>query len=319
MKKLMSSMLAIAAMASIFSCSTEDILDQETPGTDNNGLVPIKMSAAIGGLTTKAAIGQDPSGIPTEELAVSFLRWDATTENPTAADWSTLDEPISAKIKNDGKGTIEFTPTPQYYQNNGYKTYLFGCYPAATRTADNTQLTWELDGMKDIIISDIKDGNKTTASPLAFKFEHKLALLKFNIMLPTGSASTSEQLTSITVKKQNATATYSPSTTKFTFSNPTKDMTTEGIAENTIITTSGVSGGSLLVDPTEATDGKKFEVVVATIDNGTTKEYTGEIMIEAHEKKAYDVKLIIDQKQVSGTATVGAWEAGTNPGNETIY
>lgn len=314
MKKLMSSMLAIAAMASMISCSTEDILDQETPGTDNNGLVPIKMSAEIGGLTTKALVPQESNGTLSGDVTdVHFLRWDATSADATV-DWTAVTELKAAKILQ--AGTIEFIEK-QYYLNDGNKTYLFGCHPIPT--INNKKLQWTLDGKKDIIISDEQFGSKTTTTPLAFAFNHQLTLLKFNIKLPAQSTVTGEQLSSITVKKQNSTAIYDPTNSTFTFSDATTDMTTEGATVNTDITTAGIDGGYLLVDPSTAVAGRPFDIVVATKVGANTKEYTGTITIEAQAEKAYNVQLTIDQKQVSGTASVAPWQTGTDPKNETIY
>lgn len=313
MKKLMSSMLAIAAMASMISCTTENILDQETPGTDNNGLVPIKMTAEIGGLTTKALVPQESDGSLSGDVTdVHFLRWDATSADATV-DWTAVTELKAAKILQ--AGTIEFIEK-QYYLNDGNKTYLFGCHPIPT--ISNKKLQWTLDGKKDIIISDAQFGSKTTTTPLAFAFDHQLTLLKFNIKLPAQSSVTGEQLSSITVKNQNSTAIYDPTNSTFTFSDATTDMTTEGATVNTDITTAGIDGGYLLVDPSTAA-GRPFDIVVATKVGANTKEYTGTITIEAQAKKAYDVKLTINQKQVEGTASVGRWESGGPAKEETIY
>lgn len=326
MKKLMSTMLAMAAMASLISCSTEDILNQETPGTDNNGLVPIKMTAQMGGLTTKALVPQDDEGNLKDDLTdVHFLRFDAETADAAAPDWSSLGDLLAAKIQKADR-LIVFT-NPQYYQNNGYKTYLFGCHPTPTKTADN-KLEWELDGSKDIIISNVQSGDKTTTGDgLTFTFDHQLTLLKFNVRFPDGTTKPGEQLTSITVKDQSSSVTYNPQATgtdadpKLTFSTTLQPMTTKALTNDQDITTSSISGGYLLVEPSAAEKEFKIEVKTQSGSGADLKEYTysGTINMAAAEKTAYDVNLIIDQKQVSGTASVTNWIPGVGPGDQTIY
>lgn len=303
MKKLMSSMLAIAAMASMISCSTEDILNQETPGTDNNGLVPIKMTAEIGHLTTKGAIGQETGGNLSADLeGVYFLK-----SNGNAANWTTLDGPLQATIKKDG--TITFNET-LYYEKDGSKTHLIGYYPIATTTANNI-VEWTITGKEDIIISDLQSGDKTTTGNLTFKFEHKLTQLKFNIKAPTEL--TGEKLTSIKVNKLRTAAQFNPgaSSNQFTFTgNPTESLTAENPKTDADISVTGISGGTLLIESSEAA--ADFEIEVVTTEDGTnkTKTYKGTVNIGAETGKSYDVNLTISQQTVSGTATIGEWLSG---------
>lgn len=317
MKKLMSSMLAIAAMASIFSCSTEDILDQETPGTDNNGLVPIKMTAEIGGLTTKAAIKQGDSGALTEALDVFFLRSDGATAN-----WNIALSALSATISTEGK--IAFT-TPQYYPQDGTKTHLIGYYPVAASTGNN-KVTWEINGTQDIIISSIVEGDKNTAlaadaTPLKFDFKHKLTQLKFKVKIPATETASGETLSSITVKnlKKNAEYDFTSNALLFT-GDATNSMTTENPDKSAAISsTTDVSGGTLLVESSTAETSFDVEVKT-TVGSGadvTTKTYSGTVKIGAAANTAYDVTLTIAQKQVEGTATIGQWSTGT--AEEIIY
>lgn len=326
MKKLMSSMLAIAAMASMISCSTEDILDEKTSGTDNNGLVPIKMTAEIGGLTTKAAIGQEGDGKLTNPLDVFFLRSDGAN-----ADWTALKAPLNATI--DKQGNIEFKPTQYYPQDATINTFLIGYYPEATTT--NNKLAWVIDGKKDIIISDVKQGNKQTAldalaapgadanaDALAFSFDHKLTQFKFKVKIPTAETPSGEKLESITVNNLKTNVEYDFTTNKllFTTGDVTSLQTEDPVKTTAISSTTPVDGGTLLV---EASGEKDFDVEVkTTIQNGdgttTTKTYAGTVKIGAVENTAYDVTLTIAQKEVKGTASIGIWETDT-AGDTTIY
>lgn len=311
MKKLMISMLAMAAMV---SCSSEGILDNEEP-VINGGLVPIKMTAEIGHLTTKAAIDQDAtSGALNKDLEnVYFLRSDETD----AADWSTS-VPLKATIQKGGD--IQFS-SPQYYDKNGSKkAYLIGYYPKATST-DNGIVKWTITGKEDIIISDSQSGSKTSTSPLKFTFGHQLTQLQFKVKAPTGETLTGEKLKSITVTDLRNEAQFDPSAASNQFSftgEATHGLTTENPAKDTDLSADGIFGGTLLIESTGETT---FNVEVTTDtanDDGssTQKTYKGTVTIENEKglqaQQSYEVNLTISQKEVSGTAEVGKWTSGGN-------
>lgn len=300
MKNLMISMLAMAAMV---SCTSEDILDDQDP-VISDGLVPITMTAEIGHLTTKAAIGQEADGALSADLgSVQFLRSDKET-----ADWTNLDTPLTATIKQDGK--IEFD-TPQYYLKDGSTTHLIGYYPAAT-SINSGIVSWTITGKEDIIISDAQSGSKTSTTKLAFTFGHQLTQLQFNVKAPSGETLTGEKLKSVTVKNLKTTAQFDPDAASdaFTFTgDATNSLTTESPVTDTDLSDAGVSGGTLLIEPS-ATD-KDFDIEVVTVDaDSKEKTYKGKVKIGAAATTSYDVNLTISQQEVSGTATVGKWTSG---------
>lgn len=317
MKKLMISMLAMAAMV---SCTSEGILDDQDP-VISDGLVPIKMTAEIGHLTMKAAIGQNEAdGKLTADLAgVNFLRSDGAT-----ADWSTLGTPIQASIlkanaaAHIAEGTIKFAEgSEQYYPKDGSTTHLVGYYPAATST-NNGIVSWTITGKEDIIISDVKSGSKTSAAEISFAFSHQLTQLQFTVKAPTGEPLTGEKLKSITVKKLRTTAQFDPdaSGAPFTFTGEaTNDLTTENPITGTDLSDTGVSGGTLLIEPSVAA--ADFDIEVVTVADNKEKTYKGTVKIGAAATTSYDVNLTISQKEVTGTATVGKWTSG-EPVNDNI-
>lgn len=167
MKKLMSSMLAIAAMASMISCTTEDILDEG--GQIDNGPVEIKLNAGVSA-TTKAIITPDF----TEDFKVFFFK----PANGTTATWDS-GETLEATVKGtpvDGKHAIIFD-TKQYYDDaEANNTYLAACYtdgltPTANLSGGN--ITFTITGQEDIMATEGKSGNKKTPFT-SFTFNHLL-------------------------------------------------------------------------------------------------------------------------------------------------
>lgn len=306
MKKLMISMLAMAAMV---SCSSEGILDNEEP-VINGGLVPIEMTAAIGNLTTKAAIKQETSGALTDALTtVAFLRADGATP-----DW-TNDGTIISGVEIGTDGTIKFPDAnKQYYPKDGSKANLYGYYPVPT-SSDGNIMKWIIDGTQDIIISTIVSGDKTTTGDLTINFTHQLTQLKFNILAK--EAVTGEKLKHIKVKGLKNNAEFDPSTANFTFTGAeTAELTTEGAVTTDDISTTGIQGGTLLIEP--ATAEKEFSIEVATLTGSAEKTYTGSVKIGAAANTSYDVKLSISQQEVTGKATVSQWSDGGESKGEVI-
>lgn len=283
MKKILFSMLAMAAMV---SCSNEN---EQIDGI--NGKVEIKMTAGVGNVITKAAIGQGASGALSNDLGVFFHRHDGTT-----ADWTALSPALPATIAT--AGTITFGTT-QYYTIDGNKSHFFGYYP--TGAATDGVITWDLDGTKDIIISDEQVGDKTTTQGLKFAFNHKLTLLKFKVKAENAVAD--EKITSITIKNQENKASYTPETKAFACIGST-DLATEAPTTNADITTVGIDGGTLLLAPASAE--KELTLVVVT-SKGT---YNGKVTVECKANTSYVVTLTIKQQEVSGSATVGEWTTG---------
>lgn len=304
MKKLMISMLAMAAMV---SCSSEGILDNEEP-VISGGLVPIEMTAAIGNLTTKGAIGQDASGNLTAPLTnVSFIRADGATP-----DWTAGDIITGVSIGTDGKITFP-EDNKQYYPKDGSKANLFGYYPVPKST-DGNILKWEINGTQDIIISSALSGDKKTTGDLEIPFTHKLTQLKFNILAV--DAVSGEKLKHIKVKNLKTHAQYDPTAAsdQFSFDGAESDLTTEGAIQDTDISTTGIEGGTLLIEP--AASAKQFSIEVVTITSGVEKTYSGTVEIGAAQNTSYDVKLSISQQEVTGKATVSQWQdGGEAPGN----
>lgn len=302
-------MLSMLAMAAMVSC-TNEIESPDQPKMNENDPVEIKATAGVGGVSTKAAIDQDgTSGALNNDLAgVYFLREDATT-----ASWSNLGTPIEATILKNG--SIKFnTGSEQYYTKDGGNSHLFGYYPTVT-TKEATILKWTITGKEDIIISDVQSGNKSKTDALSFKFSHQLTQLQFTIK--SNTAITGEKIQSVSVKFQKAAAQYSPSTSVFEFTGAADNALTSDDANKTDdITTAGVSGGTLLLEPSQAS--KDFDIEVKTVTGSDIKTYTGKVNIGAAVNTAYKVTLTISQQEVSGSATIGKWTDGAEASGNII-
>lgn len=171
MKKLMSSMLVMAAMTSMISCSTEDVLDNG--GQVDNGPVEIKLNAGVSA-TTKAAISNDFN----KDFDVFFFRpADAAT-----ADWSTGTK-IKATVSGQAGHAITFKneagdEIKQYYNEDAAKeTHLVACHiDNSTIETDNLasgNISFTITGEQDIMATDGQNGSKTTQFT-PFQFNHLL-------------------------------------------------------------------------------------------------------------------------------------------------
>lgn len=178
MKKLMSTMLAMAAMASLISCSTEDVLDEG--GQIDNGPVEIRLNAGVSA-TTKAAIQKDF----TEDFTVYFFR-PANTASGTDANWTAAGEKIKATVKADKNSDethpIEFLdnnnqPQKLFYDDNGDDSHLVACHlGTSTEVSDNLasgNISFTITGEQDIMATDGQSANKTTQFQ-GFQFKHLL-------------------------------------------------------------------------------------------------------------------------------------------------
>ena len=170
MKKLMISMLAMAAMV---SC-TNEIEGPDQPQVNQNEPVEIKLNAGIIGVETKAAI----SPTLTEDLKVTFFR----PNDAATATWTT-GEFVNAIISKEAGGAITFKESADagandkklyYPTGENEKAHLIGYYLGTSiSTNTNNILSFTIDGTQDIMATDGASGSKTEAFK-SFTFKHLL-------------------------------------------------------------------------------------------------------------------------------------------------
>lgn len=308
MKKLMISMLAMAAMV---SCSSEGILDNEEP-VINGGLVPIKLNASIIGVETKAAV-DGSTDIPD----IAILKADTKT-----ADISTFKWASATDIKNE---TATFNATSKsitlndnkklYYPSNPDESAVIGAfYPKslADGTISSGVVTFKSSeltaGDKDIMWANVATGTKAKKDEaLNLDFGHKLSQLQFSF-IKDASFTSSLTVKEIVIKGTKLPKSINVDTGTITYEDAASDITiTQDIALDstpnaiTVLVEANASP-SITLDIT-LSDNSKIENVA--ISDLTT-----------NESAANKVELTFKQQEINATASIASWSTGsTGKGN----
>ena len=122
-----------------------------------------------------------------EGLTFSFLRADNTRGNQYSFQeesfTGTCSTPYQEEETNDIVAGLTFNPA-QYYLINGKNTRMVGWYPVTNLSyyGDNyIEVEFEIDGKKDVMVSDFQIGNKTDKGIKKFTFEHLLTQIQFQV------------------------------------------------------------------------------------------------------------------------------------------
>lgn len=311
MKNLVLSMLAIASITAMNSCSSESDPINEVTGGDK---VEIKINAGVVKAETKAPVDSWGDG-----KYVQFAEGTATgkyTDN-----WY-------AKITG-SEGTVQFldatgelaSNTAHYYESNGAKTYLRGFYPQATNNNGIVTFTIPETADTDIMVSDEQSGDKTADGGFKeFTFRHLLTQIKFKIKAGDGFPD-SYVLKSLTLKGTKSIAALTLSSGTLTFSGG--DLNAKVVeGGTTVINTTGADldeiamvepGATMTLDITAGISGntdndRKYENIAFTTkgENGTEEP--------AKAGTAYTVTLTFSDKEVQATAGITPWSQGTGEG-----
>lgn len=331
MKSLVLSMLAIASISVLSSCSSEsDVIDEVIGG--NQDKVEIKLNAGIGEITTKAPI--EPNF--TSDLTVYFFK-PADAADAASADWTNGTVLSATLTSSDNK--ISFGDKPQYYNTNGNLSFLAGCYidnaktttsAIATDLATGT-LQLEIDGTQDIMATDGQNGSKVSSFS-SFTFNHQLAQLEF-VVAPKveADAETIKELfgkvTKIELKNQVKALEL-----KLQNSTPSLDKQADA-AEDVTFTVSPTEGidiannavfGQALIYP-ETTLGQTSKLINLTVytQKGPEKGYSvtakiGEGNVALTKSNKYTITINFSKSEISAEGSVGAWNNGGSGSAEDI-
>jgi len=292
MKSLALSMLAIASMAAMSSCSSEnDPVDEVIAG--NQEKVEIKLSAGVVKAETKAAVDT------WSDTEVAFAN--------KVGDGAYTTTPWNATIATDG--SVNFVET-HYYEADGKTTYLIGYYPRGTQS--NGTVTYTLTGEDDIMVSQELSGTKSSTinkDDAKFQFGHLLSQLKL-IVKAGENFDTGVKVTKITLKgtKKNATLTLG-TTSSLKFEGDAADM--DVYTGNADIASSTEPIKTIMVEPGVAD--MRLDI---TTDAGTTYSDIPITIADASDNKtavntAYDITLTFNKKAIEATASITAWKTGT--------
>lgn len=301
MKKLILSLLAIAAMTSCTKSSEEEV--------DPNAPVEIKLSAGV-------LEAQARSAIETNAITgISILRKDGT-DNKT--DWGTSVKTI--KIE-DASSNIFDTEKEYYDPNTSIHAYFMGYYPAGTISGNGVDQIITFypvlsDCSTDILYSSEVDlGTKETPTANAkLTFKHKLARINFVFVQGEGYP-TGDYIKSIKIKSIGLPKTMKLSDGSLTFDAAVADgievLKNTDDTKFTIIPagTSTTATDAAMIQPEQiikldiTTNKGTFSDIEVKVGGNSIN--TTDNKIEAG--KQYTITITFSGKAASTTGTVEAW------------
>lgn len=298
MKSCFFSAVVMALLASCSGSEVDEVIDNGQP-------VAINLS---GGVQTATAVSRAPitSG---SKFTATVLGWEAADATPPAytsdAKWNSTTEEITASSI---AGKITLT-TPQYYQSNGFKTYMKAISPVGTVATSTYTFTAPLtDGSVDVLVADAVSGDKVTpVGALAFKH----ALTQFNFEVKKGEGLGDD----VTVTSIQLNDVQLP--TGVDLSNNSLKL---GAATNISALTSGTTvigasaasaGAPVMVAPIAAADLTLDIVTSAGTFDGVKVTTTGDDFMAG---TSYTITLTFQKKKINTTASVADWVDGTGSG-----
>lgn len=318
MKKLMISMLAMAAMV---SC-TNEIENPEVPV--NEGPVPVTLNAGINQVTTKAIVEQSAN--------ISAIVYASATTN----DYKTLawTGEKAGKINITNGTTVAFEQT-EYYPSNGNSIYMKAVYPTPSAAPTNNIITYDIDGDMDIMMTSELSGSRKTGANASktLDFHHMLTQLKIKVIAEDEAAKTAwGTISSITVNKVNTSIqldlskAYDGTTDAALSSTGSKDksITFKGLpADKSMavitnqttpadIAAAATAMGYAMIQP--ATGNTEYELSITT--SNSTDMKVNVTLAESKASTSYDIVLTFKASSIAATATIGEWVSGTGTSTE---
>lgn len=277
-------------MAAMVSC-TNEIVDNEKE-VDNGQPVPVKLSAGVGGITTKAALTQSS----TFEAQVFAS---ATTGEYTTSVWT---NPGNIEV---AEGAVTFDPF-QYYPANGSKIYMKGFTPRGTVTSG--KIVYTISGAEDIMATEEIEGDKSSTEGKTLAFEHLLTQLQIQVKAKDqGAIDAWGTITSITVNAETSLELNLADKT-LTAATPSVpgDLALYGFTSPQALTTTAAPAGNIMVLPSKT-------AYVLTI---TTSESSQPVNVtitpaETTASQSHVITLTFNSAEVSASATVGEWTSGS--------
>lgn len=331
MKKLLVSLLAVAAMASCSKSETESAAAPET----NSDLVEILVKSTSRSIDTRAPFEGTISG--DNQLTARVIA------SATSADYTTPYKDGQMTFADNGTTQVGFSDKA-YYPVDGSTLYLCGLYPAGnwqnvTKTAEYT-----FDGKTDIMAAAEVSSSKSEAQggtypTLAFK--HLLTKLVIKAKAEDQAAIDAwGKITEITLTQAGVSAPYNKATvtladgtaaTGTAFSNTPGafafyTMTGETYNEDAFtgqavdLTTDGAKVAYSLVAPVTATGTGDFKLKIKT-QRGMEAVQENEVTVGLQKTeggafegdtqgKSFEITLTFKATEIQAKATVAAWEEG---------
>lgn len=323
MKNLVLSMLAIASITAMNSCSSESDPINEVTGGDK---VEIKLNAGVVGVETKAQV--EPGADITEftNQAVPLFR----VNHATTADWTTVGDAVNATING---STVTLGDAHKYYDGEN-KAFFIGYYSTITPTRAKNVLTFTgVDGTKDIICTNETDaGTKaSTGTNAVLTFNHIVSKVAIKV---EGTAAAQKAFgkitkidllqipTSIDVTLGN-TLSIAANTTNATPTDITLYEATGADAGQELTTTPTAIGVKPIIfnggtATPYGTDGNHLKIKIYTENYASgldvdVKNITGGLELG----KTHTITLTF-KDQIGVTSTITGWEDSKNNGSEEV-
>lgn len=308
MKTLVLSMISIAAtVAAMTACTSEgDPVDEVT----KDAPVEIKLDAGINMVTPKSA------GIQNSENHNFKANIIASNTSNTYAS-SIWPESNSGEITVNN-GIVSFTKK-QTYPSNGNTIYM-KAYAPEDGTFTNDVVSFEIDGNKDIMVSQEIFGSKEDNSGKKLKFAHLLSQLNFTVQATNAEAQAAwGNITAIKIEAvKDIELTLSTGDLAAKSGSTASEIATSSFSTITklpLANETASSGGYAMVLPQETA----YKIIVYA-QNGPTsgREITLSTPVKTEKSTAYNILLTFSATEVAVSAEVGAWTTSPETGAGTV-
>lgn len=294
MKNLFLSMLAMAAMV---SCTNEIVDNGEK--VDNGQPVPIRMTAGVVGVETKA-----PIITGTTNFAPGIAGWEAAAApSSLTADaiWSTTASPftVAATVAN-----ITLIQTPYYSTDKATNTYVIGFYPTGTITDGVLAVADNSKADKDLMVTGLEDaGNRGDTKMVALQFNHITSQIKFVVKSSDTSFPAADGIAKIELKDVEIpnginliekTASYEAASL----------LTLPGTMPADELTDTAIPAGDAVMVKPFAENALKLNI---TTINGGSYPDVAVTLAAMTIGTAYTITLDFKAKEVKATAAVTEW------------
>ena len=304
MKSLALSMLAIASIAAMSSCSSEnDPVDEVIAG--NQEKVEIKLSAGTIGVETKAPI-INLEGLANSDKKIGIYAIDGTG-------WTATPRIANQSSSTNTSGDITFDDSKKYYYpgTGDVNFYAYFPYEGTNITAPGEgtapSVSFTITGQEDLMYATPVSGNKTTPPANALKFNHALTQIQFKVK--AGSIPNDVTLTSIKVTGVNDQCKMEIATGTLSEWKKSGSATFDASVTGTpTIGNEAAAGSPIMLQPEQTSF--TIEVVtsmgtysgISITPTGSDSEFTA--------GKSYDVLLTFNATEIAVKAEVTAWTSG---------
>lgn len=339
MRKIFLSLMAVAALMTIASCSKSDDIDGKVTG-DN---VEIKLSGKALSITPESRAAFE--GITSTNSLEAKIIASSNDEVYNGGDMVKDGKMIFTDNGTTAKGFLNASGVadPAYYPHATNSVYLVGLYPYSgwTVAGDGKTATYTFNGSQDIMAAPAATTTRSQAVAGTYPtltFDHLLTRLNITLQAQDAAAvaawgkvtslklKDSKNADNITVTLKQGTApvasafTASGATADFDCRKVTGDVAIDGTtnALELPLTTPATPQAYVLAAPKNVTAGTTAYTLEVTTENHTTA-YPVNIVLKNTlstdfsgdtQKLYFDVTLTFTATQIKAKATVNAWSPG---------